>query len=65
MSRAFGRIEQRLESLSETQEKQWRKLDKIENYIITHKMWMAGIAGSVSLITTMVFYYFKKKIFVD
>lgn len=65
MSRAVGRIEEAISSLKSTQEAQWRKLDKIENYIISHKIWIAGIAGSASLISTMIGYYLKKKIFGD
>lgn len=65
MSRAVGRIEEAISSLKTTQDAQWRKLDKIDTYIVTHKAWMAGIAGSVSLLTTMAIYYFKKKIFGD
>lgn len=65
MSRAVGRIEEAISSLKSTQEAQWRKLDKIENYIISHKLWIAGIAGSASLIATMASYKIKKILFGD
>lgn len=63
MSRAVGRIEEAVASLKTTQDAQWRKLDKIDNYIVTHKAWMIGMASTISLITTMVVYYLKSKIF--
>ena len=65
ISRAIGRLEQSIENIRETQESQWKKLDKIDNYIVSHKIWIAGIAGSASLISSMAFYYLRKKIFGD
>mgnify|MGYP003395326301 CR=1 len=63
ISRSIGRLEEAVKSVKETQESQWRKLDKIDNYIVSHKVWIAGIAGSASLIMSMLVYFIKDKIF--
>ena len=65
LSRVLGKIEADIVSIKESQEKQWDKLDKLDRYIVSHKVILAGIAGSVSLMVSVFMYWFKKKLFGD
>lgn len=60
LSRALGRIEGELEAIKISQTSQWSKLDKIERYIVSHKMMTAGIAGSISMLGTFLVFILNK-----
>lgn len=65
LSRAIGRIEADIVFIKEVQEKQWEKLDKLDRYIISHKVMLAGIAGGISLMVSVFIYWLKRKLFGD
>ena len=60
MSRAIGRIEGKLETISDTQDVHRKKLEKIDATITNHRIKAAGLASLVSgAIAAMYHVFFK------
>ncbi|MBI5560188.1 MAG: hypothetical protein HY883_02825 [Deltaproteobacteria bacterium] len=59
ISRAIGRIEGKLEKVEQSQNEQWKKLDKIENTLTAHRLKVIGISGTISAGVAAVYHLLK------
>jgi len=59
LSRIIGNLEAKIEALVLMQDIILKKLDKMERYILSHKIMTAGIAGSVTMAGTFLTYIIR------